>query len=297
MAQLKDLIVNGNSRLIGDAFAQTPAAGTDNQEVATTAFVKTAINSAITSAKQEKTITMPISNATQTVTPDTGKVLSKVTVNPMAAATIKSGAGTASATISVAPGAVTVAKTADGNVSAGAVTTTKPTSGYYAAVKATAASNTTGATSSITGTVAAPSVTTEGYISSNAGTKNTNTISGTVKATTSEKSSSVTYVPITTGALSASDSAISGGSFTPSLTYNSTSGKFDFGGSKVASGTAYAKVTTGGYVTSSQDTSKALSATVSASGSVDKVGTGVTITGTTTKAPTLARTAKPSGDT
>lgn len=47
MAQLKDLVVNGNSRLIGDSMAQTPAAGTNNQEIATTAFVKKAVDDAI----------------------------------------------------------------------------------------------------------------------------------------------------------------------------------------------------------------------------------------------------------
>ena len=102
---------------------------------------------------------------------------------------------------------------------------------------------------------------------------------------------------VATGALSAADSSISGGSFTPTLTYDSTNDNFKFGGSKAASGAAYAKASTAGYVTSSQDTSKSLSATVSATGTVAKVGTGATISGTTTKAPTLTRTAKPSGDT
>lgn len=105
------------------------------------------------------------------------------------------------------------------------------------------------------------------------------------------------YATVTAGAISAADSLITGGSFTPTLTYNSSSGKFDYGGSKSASGTAYANVSTAGYVTSAKNTSKELSATVSATGNIAKIGTGVDITGTTTKAPTLARTAKPSGDT
>lgn len=210
---------------------------------------------------------------------------------------ITSGSGTASATTTVAPGDVTITKTVDGNASSGTATTTKPSSGYYVAAKATAAANTTGATSTISGTVAAPSVGTAGYVSSSAGTKNTNTVSGTATAKTSAKDSSVTYIPITSGAVSAVDSSISGGSFTPTLTYDSTNDNFKFGGSKAATGTAYAKITTDGYITSDSNTSKSLSATVSATGTVAKVGTGATISGTTTKAPTLARTAKPSGDT
>lgn len=40
MANLKDLIVNGSARVIGKLFAQTPNEPTNNNEVATTAFVK-----------------------------------------------------------------------------------------------------------------------------------------------------------------------------------------------------------------------------------------------------------------
>ena len=102
---------------------------------------------------------------------------------------------------------------------------------------------------------------------------------------------------VTDGVLSANDSSITGGSFTPTVTYNNTSGKFDFGGNKTVSGTAHAKATTAGYVDSTKNTSKSLSATVSATGSLNKVGTGVSISGTTTVKPVISRTAKPTADT
>lgn len=102
---------------------------------------------------------------------------------------------------------------------------------------------------------------------------------------------------VTDGVLSADDSSITGGSFTPTVTYNNTSGKFDFGGNKTVSGTAHAKATTAGYVDSTKNTSKSLSATVSATGSLNKVGTGVSISGTTTVKPVISRTAKPTADT
>ena len=102
---------------------------------------------------------------------------------------------------------------------------------------------------------------------------------------------------VTDGVLSADDSSITGGSFTPTVTYNNTSGKFDFGGNKTVSGTAHAKATTAGYVDSTKNTSKSLSATVSATGSLNKVGTGASISGTTTVKPVISRTAKPTADT
>lgn len=102
---------------------------------------------------------------------------------------------------------------------------------------------------------------------------------------------------VTDGVLSANDSSITGGSFTPTVTYNNTSGKFDFGGNKTVSGTAHAKATTAGYVDSTKNTSKSLSATVSATGSLNKVGTGASISGITTVKPVISRTAKPTADT
>lgn len=47
MAQLKDLIVNGATRLIGTVYAPTQPAGTNNDTIATTAFVIAAIAQAI----------------------------------------------------------------------------------------------------------------------------------------------------------------------------------------------------------------------------------------------------------
>ena len=47
MANLKDLIVNGTTRFIGTAYANTPTAGDSSKQVATTAFVEKEITSAI----------------------------------------------------------------------------------------------------------------------------------------------------------------------------------------------------------------------------------------------------------
>jgi len=74
--------------------------------------------------------------------------------------------------------------------------------------------------------------------------------------------------------------------------YNSTNDNYDL----TASGTVGAPtVGTAGYISSTAGTKN--TNTVSGSKTLAKVGTGADITGVTTKAPTLARTAKPSGDT
>ena len=148
----------------------------------------------------------------------------------------------------------------------------------------------TGGTKTGTGVTVSASELVSGNKALSSGTASQSNIDVTNYAT-------VSISPIGSGAISAADSSLSGNSFTPTLSYNSTSGKFDYSGSANATGTAHAKVTTDGYLTSSDNTSKSLSASVSATGSVNKVGTGVDITGTTTKAPVLKRTAKPSGDT
>lgn len=47
MANLKDLIVNGVTRFIGKAYAQTPSTDSNDNQIATTAYVKAAIDAAI----------------------------------------------------------------------------------------------------------------------------------------------------------------------------------------------------------------------------------------------------------
>ena len=47
MANLKDLIINGVARFVGKAYAQTPATDSNDNQIATTAYVKAAIESAI----------------------------------------------------------------------------------------------------------------------------------------------------------------------------------------------------------------------------------------------------------
>lgn len=84
-------------------------------------------------------------------------------------------------------------------------------------------------------------------------------------------------------------------------TYNSTNDNFTVAHSSQASATVSVQpsVSTAGYISSSEGTRTANNVTAygQVATTVAKVGTGVTISGTTTKAPSIARTAKPSGDT
>lgn len=83
-----------------------------------------------------------------------------------------------------------------------------------------------------------------------------------------------------------------------SFEYNSSSGKFDVTGSKAISGTATATVSTIGYAKSGTTGTGSTSGTANLSTTVNKVSLGTSKTsGNLTVAPTLARTAKPSGDT
>ena len=129
------------------------------------------------------------------------------------AAAIAGSSTNASATTTVQPGAVTVAKqsvpSGVTNAASGDATTTAPSSGVYVAVKATAAANTTGTTSSISGSGTA-TVSTAGYAPSTL--TGTVSVSGTATAKTSERSSSVTYVPITTATPTFSSPIPGGGS-------------------------------------------------------------------------------------
>ena len=230
----------------------TVSAGTTAQDTGNKTG-NTVTTTAVT-ASDSSTVYLPKATFTKdgaSVKSDTaGYIPASKTVGTISNATITSGAGTASATTTVAPGTVSVAKTSDGNVSTDTVTTSKPGSGYYVAVKATAAANTTGTTSKITGTVAAPSVETAGYVSLTEGEKKPNIVSGTATAKTSAKDSSVTYVPITSATTSKTD-AIASASVTkyPSastsvLGMDTTAVNTGFGvGASAASGEATASVT------------------------------------------------------
>ena len=57
MAELKDLIVNGQSNLIGDTYYKTHAAGTSDDRLASTKFVTTAINNALATAVPSNVVT------------------------------------------------------------------------------------------------------------------------------------------------------------------------------------------------------------------------------------------------
>ena len=108
----------------------------------------------------------------------------------------------ATATTTVAPGAVSVSKqsvpSGVTNAASGDATTTVPSSGVYVAVKATTAANSTGTTSAISGSGSA-TVSTAGYAPTTL--TGTVSVSGTATAKTSERSSSITYIPITNGSI------------------------------------------------------------------------------------------------
>ena len=117
----------------------------------------------------------------------------------------------ATATTTVAPGTVSVAKqsvpSGVTNAASGDATTTAPSSGVYIAVKATAAANSTGTTSSISGSGTA-TVSSAGYAPTTL--TGSVSVSGTATAKTSAKDSSVTYVPITTATPAFTGGALSG---------------------------------------------------------------------------------------
>ena len=134
-----------------------------------------------------------------------------VTVGTMPAAVITASTS-ANATIAVDPGTVSIASNT-ANVSGKtrlSLAPTTSTSGigtYYVAIQATAAANSTGASTNISGTTTA-SVTTAGYAPSTL--TGTGSISGTAKATTNSKNSSVYYIPITSNVGSVGGTANSG---------------------------------------------------------------------------------------
>ena len=169
----------------------------------------------------------------------------------------------ATATTTVAPGDVTIAKqaitTSGVTDAASGDAITDPSSGVYVAVKATAAANTTGTTSSISGSGTA-TVSTAGYAP--ASLTGSVTVSGTATAKTSQKQSSVYYVPITTAT-----AAVNG----DTVTYGT--GWITGGSKTVAAGSATTPTTSitanpsisvsaGGLITATVSGSKSITPTV-----------------------------------
>ena len=83
--------------------------------------------------------------------------------------------------------------------------------------------------------------------------------------------------------------------FKPTLTYNSTSEKFDYGGSKAVTVRGHAKVTKNGYLTSSNNTYSDVTVTVKAEESLDKVVLGASASGTAKVTPTISKQSVPEG--
>lgn len=113
--------------------------------------------------------------------------------------------GTGSATVTVAPGAITIGNGASDisgkeKLSIAPVTSTGSVTDFYIPLKATAAANASGSTGSISGSVSA-SVTTAGYAPTTL--TGSGTIGGTATAKTSAKNSSNYYIPLTKTAYSA----------------------------------------------------------------------------------------------
>lgn len=206
--------------------------------------------------------------------------------------------GSATAVTTVAPGTVTIAQnsaTVSGKtkVSVTPTTATNTIGTYYMAIQANAAANGTGATSSITGTATAKG-STAGYITTSSSA--TAAISGTATAKTSAKSSSVYYLPITSGAVTASGSAtatvtVAPGAVTIAANTTAVNGKTRVaatpttatsgistyyiavkanaaanttGATTAISGTATAKGSTAGYIATSTSATAAISGTATA---------------------------------
>ena len=211
------------------------------------------------------------------------------------AATSSSTQPTASATAGTA--SIVNQPSASASTSVTGMVTTNTNTGYSVHAESAANSGNSTATGGSASTTAGSLSVTTGYVgtaiskSVEAKSASGNTVTSTA---VSDSASDTKYIQA--GVLSASDSSISGSDFTPTISWSTN--KFVFGGSSTVSGTAHAKVSTEGYVkAAANNTSKALSKTVSATGDVATVGTGVDITGATTKQPTINRTPKPSGDT
>ena len=95
------------------------------------------------------------------------------------------------------------------------------------------------------------------------------------------------------GALTAS-SVLSGANFTPTLTYNSTAGTYSYGGSNTVTGTAYANVSTVGYVDTSNNKSASNTKAIYATGTLARTNVSTTVTGSS-RTPVIRLGTVPSG--
>lgn len=125
-------------------------------------------------------------------------------------AAIGASSNNATATTTVAPGTVSIneheiAVTNKTRLAYSPSTNSSDISKYYIAVQATAAANDTGATSSISGTVTA-SVSEAGYAPLTL--TGSGSVSGTATAKTSQKQSSVYYIPVPTAAFTTSNNKV-----------------------------------------------------------------------------------------
>ena len=212
--------------------------------------------------------------------------------------TISTTTGTGSTTATKKP-SITKQSTPSGvtNAASGDATTTAPTSGVYVAVKSAA---NTGKL------VATPAVTTAGYGDA------TNHGIATATATYGAAASDTTYVPITTTSASVNGKTVSYGSgwitegsksvavgtvtsgsatiSSASYAYNSTNNNFDVTGSATV---AAPSVGTAGYISTTEGTRN--SNTASLSTTVAKIVGSTTITGTTTKKPSITKQSTPTG--
>ena len=120
----------------------------------------------------------------------------------------------ATATVTVAPGDISIANNTSAISGKARIDVTPQTSttistGHYIAVKATAAANTTGTTASISGSGTASTIT-SGYAREGT-TTGSISVSGTATGKTSAKDSSVYYLPITDGTISVDGGGLSKG--------------------------------------------------------------------------------------
>ena len=219
---------------------------------------------------------------------------SKTRYFPIQAATITASCTNATATTTVAPGTVPIAKNGTTTVSGKTqilatvdpATATSGISTYFIAIKASAAANTSGTTSSITGTNTA-SVSTEGYAPTTL--TGAGTISGTATAKTSKKDSSVYYIPVPTAGYTSNSASAE---ITKTTTDSSSTGGINVGAilgdranaepssgyyiSLQASGSGSSKITTAGYTPTNNSFASGAS-TNSNEASLTKYITGVTL--------------------
>ena len=227
------VVTGALSGTVTDIGTTTKPSGTDGTDYWTITPSGSVTTTGVSTAKGKATIgtagyieagnketTASTKNITPTVNAGEARYLKK--------AVIVGSSTNATATTTVAPGTVSVAKqdvpSGVTQAASGDATTTAPTSGVYVAVKATAAANSTGTTSAISGSGSA-TVSTAGYAPTTL--TGTVSVSGTATAKTSAKNSSVTYVPITTASPTFSSPTPSGGS--TAVGTNATLGSTDNG--------------------------------------------------------------------